>query len=76
MTRLCECGRPARFVSKSKRAKRGHHADNSHTLCRQCFQAQRNRHRCPYCGIRSVNNAGKSCTECEDMLCNCDPGSE
>ena len=30
---------------------------------------------CPYCLMRLVDNAGKSCTECEDMLCNCDSGS-
>ena len=29
---------------------------------------------CPYCKRRPVDNTGKSCTECDDMLVNCDPG--
>lgn len=39
-----------------------------------CDECERER-LCPYCGIRPADNAGRSCTECDDMLVNCDPGS-
>lgn len=31
---------------------------------------------CPYCGLRPVDNAGMRCTECDDMLTGCDPGTK
>ena len=31
---------------------------------------------CPYCKVRPVDAWGQSCTECDDMLANCDPGGD